>query len=137
MYEPGTLREVIHLGYHNNSYLSRMDMKVSLLSSTFPTCFNLFFPSFCFRSSFIFLVISPPYCRAWEYVTIYHHYTTGHGNISPPYYWAWQYITDHHTTGHGNTSPPYYRAWETILQYITDHHTAGHGNVVEGHYTGR
>ncbi len=43
-------------------YLSILNtaIKASCGISTFPTAFILFFPSFCFSSSFLFLEISPP-----------------------------------------------------------------------------
>lgn len=55
--------------YHSHmrkmySYLSITERKASLSSSMLLICFSLFFPSFCFFSSFIFLVMSPPYCKA-------------------------------------------------------------------------
>src|SRR3989304_3211600 len=43
-----------------HSLTFRMERKASWGISTVPTCFILFFPSFCFSSSFLFRAISPP-----------------------------------------------------------------------------
>lgn len=45
------------------SFLLRTLMKASLGTSTLPISLIFFFPSACFFRSFIFRVISPPYCQ--------------------------------------------------------------------------
>ncbi len=47
-------------GFCYSSLVSRMDMKASWGMLTMPMDFMRFLPSFCFLSSFIFRVTSPP-----------------------------------------------------------------------------
>jgi hypothetical protein len=48
-------------------------IKASFGSSTFPTIFIRFFPSFCLFSSFIFRLMSPPYCKRFECKRFFQH----------------------------------------------------------------
>src|SRR5690625_758820 len=55
------LRESLYLNYLYSSLSFNTAMNASWGTSTAPTIFIRFLPSFCFSSNFRFLVTSPPY----------------------------------------------------------------------------